>query len=72
MLSDYEKIFNIIRKKGIEMYDKEIHDYHKSSYAVVNDNSISINSHIDLEVARTDFKFDTNGKLIDISVWGWY
>jgi len=68
MISDFEKIFNIIKNKGIKLYRKEIRNYNKSEYAVVKNNFISINSHIDLEVARTEFKFNDAGKLIDIHV----
>ena len=71
-MNDYDKILNIIVKKGYPAFNKEIHNYHLSEYAVYTDNTIIVNSHIDLEVARTTFKFNNNGVLIDVTTYGWY
>lgn len=71
-MSDYNNILKIISKKGYPIHKRESRNYCHSGYAVVTKNKIVINSHIDLEVARTIFKFNDNGKLKDIDVWGWY
>lgn len=76
---NYEEIRDIIRKKYLneayayKAYNKEIKDYCANpGYIVFQDNTITVNTHIDLEVARTTFTFTDSGKLIDIKVSGWY
>ena len=76
---NYEEIRDIIRKKYLnesyeyKAYDKEIRDYCAyPGYIVFQDNTITVNTHIDLEVAKTTFTFNDDGKLIDINVTGWF
>ena len=71
-VTDYNKIKEIILKKGIQIYYKRITNYYKSKYAVTLKNDIYVHSHIDLEVATTHFKFNVDGELIDIITYGWY
>ena len=71
-MNDYDKIRNMIVKKGYPSFNKEPRDYFLLGYAVYTNNEISINVHIDLEVARTTFKFNDNGELLDVETWGWY
>lgn len=75
---NYEEIRDIIIKKYINKYEYEARDNDNRDYCaypgyvVFQDNTITVHSKIDLEMAKTTFTFNEIGKLIDIRVSGWY